>query len=97
MPELVASIIATLRGHPDMAIGNVVGSNIFNLLIVLGTTATIREIPVPEGGITDLLIVILLSGLLWLTSMSQGRTIIRAEATLLLVTYLGYMGIRTLL
>ena len=97
LPELVASIIAILRGHPDMAVGNVVGSNIFNLLIVLGATATIREIPVPEGGLTDLLIVILLSGLLWLTSTSQGRTIIRTEAVLLLVTYLGYMGIRTLL
>ena len=96
LPELVASIIASMRGHPDMAVGNVVGSNIFNLLIVLGTTATIREIPVPEGGAIDLLIVILLSTLLWLTSMSQERTIIRAEATMLMILYFGYMGVRTL-
>ncbi len=96
LPELVASIIASMRGHPDMAVGNVVGSNIFNLLIVLGTTATIRPIPVPPGGAIDLLIVILLSTLLWLTSMSQGRTIIRAEATMLLILYFGYMGVRTL-
>ena len=96
LPELVASIIASMRGHPDMAVGNVVGSNIFNLLIVLGTTATIREIPVPEGGAIDLLIVILLTTLLWFTSMTQERTIIRTEAVLLLLLYLGYMGARTL-
>lgn len=96
LPELVASIIASMRGHPDMAVGNVVGSNIFNLLIVLGTTSTIREIPVPPGGGVDLLIVILLSTLLWFTSMSQGRTIIRAEAAMLLVLYIGYMGVRTM-
>ncbi len=97
LPELVASIAASLRGHPDMAVGNVVGSNIFNLLIVLGTTATIREIPVPEGGITDMLIVILLSGLLWLTSISRDQTIIRAEASLLIAVYFLYLGSRTLL
>ena len=97
LPELSASIIASMRGHPDMAVGNVVGSNIFNLLIVLGTTATIADIPVPEGGIADMIVVICLSGLLWLTSISQGRTIIRAEATLLLGLYIGYMLGRTLL
>ncbi len=97
LPELVASVYASLRGHPDMAVGNVVGSNIFNLLIVLGATATIADVPVPSGGIPDLLVVISLSALLWLTSISQGRTIIRAEATLLLGLYLGYLAGRTLL
>ena len=97
LPELSASVVASLRGHPDMAVGNVVGSNIFNLLIVLGTTATIADIPVPDGGIADMFVVICLSGLLWLTSISQGRTIIRAEATLLLGLYLGYITGRVLL
>lgn len=97
LPELVASVMASVRGHPDMAVGNVVGSNIFNLLIVLGATATIADVPVPAGGIPDLLVVISLSALLWLTSISQGRTIIRAEATLLLGLYVGYLTGRTLL
>lgn len=97
LPELSASVVASLRGHPDMAVGNVVGSNIFNLLIVLGTTATIADIPVPDGGVADLFVVICLSGLLWLTSISQQQTIIRAEATLLLGLYIGYMLGRTLL
>jgi cation:H+ antiporter len=97
LPELSAAIVASMRGHPDMAVGTVVGSNIFNLLIVLGTTATMTDIPVPEGGLADIIVVICLSALLWLTSITQDRTIIRAEAVLLLALYLGYMLARTLL
>ena len=95
LPELVASLMASLRGHPDMAVGNVVGSNIFNLLIVLGATSTIRDIPVPPGGVSDIAVVVGLSALLWLTAISQNRTIIRAEATLLLGLYVGYLIART--
>jgi len=94
LPELAAGVMATLRGHMEIAIGNVVGSNIFNLLIVLGTTATIGPVPVPAGGVGDVLVVIGLSALLWLTSMSQGNRIIRAEATLLLLVYAGYIALR---
>ena len=96
LPELVASLVASYRGHPDMAVGNVVGSNIFNLLIVLGATATIRDIPVPPGGFWDLFVVISLSALLWLTSMSQGRQIIRTEASMLLILYIGYVSFRAM-
>jgi cation:H+ antiporter len=97
LPELVASIVATMRGQPDIAIGNVVGSNIFNLVIVLGTSATIRPVPVPTGGLLDILVVLGLSTLLWLTSASGGRRIIRTEAVLLLSVYLTYMITRTVL
>lgn len=96
LPELTTSMIATWRGHSDMAIGNIVGSNIFNLLIVLGTTATIAPVAVPEGGFGDILVVLLLSLLFLMTSISQGRIIIRAEASVLLATYLGYLTVRTL-
>ena len=96
LPELSASVIATMRGHSDMAIGNIVGSNIFNLLIVLGTTSTIAPVAVPEGGFGDILIVLLLSLLFLMTSISRGRIIIRAEASVLLATYLGYLAVRTL-
>ncbi len=97
LPELVASIVATTRGQPDIAIGNVVGSNIFNLVIVLGTTSVIRPVPVPVGGLLDMLVVIGLSTLLWLTSASGGQKIIRTEAVLLAMVYLSYMTARTLL
>ena len=61
LPELVASVVATMRGHTELAIGNVVGSNIFNLLLVLGVTTLIGNVPVPAGGHLDLMIVALLS------------------------------------
>jgi cation:H+ antiporter len=97
LPELVASLIASKRGQPDIAIGNIVGSNIFNLVIVLGISSTIRPVPVPPGGLMDIVVVIGLSTLLWVISASGGRKIIRTEALLLLTVYFGYMVTRTLL
>jgi cation:H+ antiporter len=96
LPELVTSVVATMRGQPDIAIGNVVGSNIFNLVIVLGTTSVLRPVPVPAGGLLDMMIVIGLSTLLWMTSASGGQKIIRTEAVLLLTVYVTYIVTRTL-
>lgn len=56
MPELVTSIIAAMRKESDLALGNVVGSNIFNTLFVLPTTGMISQIPIPDGGISDLIV-----------------------------------------
>lgn len=56
MPELVTSVIAAMRREPDLALGNVVGSNIFNSLIVLPTSALITSVAVPKGGVVDLLV-----------------------------------------
>lgn len=95
LPELVASVVATMRGHAELAIGNVVGSNIFNLLLVCGVTALVRPIEVPPGGHLDLFVVGVLSMILFLVSLSNNRRIIRAEACILLVIYLGYIGWRS--
>jgi len=96
LPELAASVVATVRGHTDLAIGNVVGSNIFNLGLVLGTTATLREIPVPAHGADDIAVVALLSvGLFVASSRFGGGRIVRAQALLLLFVYLGYMVFRS--
>lgn len=54
MPELVTSIIAAVRKESDLALGNVIGSNIFNSLMVLPVSGLITQIPVPRGGISDL-------------------------------------------
>jgi len=91
LPELAASVVATRRGHAELAIGNVVGSNIFNLLLVGGVTAMVRPIPVPSGGYADLLVMVVLSILLLLVSRNFRQVIVRTEATLLLVIYLAYM------
>jgi cation:H+ antiporter len=55
MPELVTSVIAALKNESDLCLGNVVGSNIFNALFVLPITAVVRPLPIPAGGLVDIL------------------------------------------
>ena len=91
LPELVASIMAIRQGHVELAIGNIVGSNIFNLLLVLGVTNVVRPFSIPSGGHIDLGVMFLLSIMLMSVSVTGRRRIIRTEASLLLATYLTYM------
>jgi cation:H+ antiporter len=95
LPELVASLTAMLRGHAGLAIGNVVGSNIFNLLLVLGVTSLVGSVPVPSGGHRDLAVVFLFSLILLLVSRTGKRRIIRTEAVVLLLLYFGYLTLRS--
>ncbi|MCB9551398.1 MAG: calcium/sodium antiporter [Myxococcales bacterium] len=91
LPELAASVIAARKGHADMAIANVVGSNIFNVLGILGTTALIHPLAVPEEIIArDDWWMIGLSALL-LPLMATGLRINRGEGALLLVAFGGYL------
>ena len=96
LPELTASAMAALRGHTDLAIGNVVGSNILNLCLVLGVTGVLRPIPVPEGGILDLVAVSIFSVLLLGVCTTYKQQIMRGEGVLLVVGYLLYIGQRAL-
>jgi len=96
LPELTASLIATLRGHTDLAVANVVGSNIFNVLFVLGATAAMTPVAVPDGGALDLLASLALSFLLLVVSRTQGHRIIRAEAAVLLGCYVAYVAYRAI-
>jgi cation:H+ antiporter len=56
LPELVTSMVAAIRGESDLAVGNVVGSNIFNGLFVLPTSGLISDVAVPDGGVIDVLV-----------------------------------------
>ena len=96
LPELAASVVAALRHQADIAVGNVVGSNIFNLLLVGGVCATVRPIPIPAGGLADLGVALGLSLLLWAVAATRGQQIIRVEGALLLLVYLAYVIQRTL-
>ena len=91
LPELVTSLVATFQGKTDIAVGNVVGSNIFNLLLVNGLCSSITPIAVPSnGGFFDLLMMILLALFLLPMSISDDKKIVRWEGAVLLVLYLGY-------
>ncbi len=91
LPELVTSVIAVRRGHVDLAVGNVVGSNIFNLLFVLALTSMVHPIDVPTGGRVELAVMALLSLLLWPMSRTGGSTVSRLEGLTLLAVYAGLM------
>jgi cation:H+ antiporter len=92
LPELVTSVIAARRGHSDLAVGNVVGSNIYNLLFVLGATAVIRPVDVPpEGGHADLLVMAALTAALLPLSMYRQRRIGRVGGGMLLMAYVVYV------
>ncbi len=94
LPELITGILATRRGEGDIAIGNVVGSNIFNLLFIGGTVSAIQPIPVPHGGITDLLVLTVLSALVLPICIRGQRTVTRSEGAFLLSLYLSYLAWR---
>jgi cation:H+ antiporter len=95
LPELVATLSAVRRGETAIAVGGVVGSNIFNVLMVCGLTAIVRPIPIPDGGGLDLAITAVLSLLLLLIARTHSRNILRYEGALLLTCYVTYMSWRT--
>jgi cation:H+ antiporter len=90
LPELATGIIAARRGQGDIAIGNVVGSVIYNLLCVGGIVATINPIPLPPGGYVDLLFMAALAAILLPLSIRGPRRITRGEGSALLFCYLAY-------
>lgn len=92
LPELATSVVAALKGSPGICIGNVIGSNIFNVFFVLGLTSTI--VPLPFGNISlfDLFVMTGASILFWCVGWFGGHRIIkRYEGTLLFLLYVGYI------
>lgn len=94
LPELVTGILAAGRGEGDLAMGNVVGSNIFNLLFIGGTVPIIHPISVPRGGILDLLVLATLSALALPIAIRGPRIVTRSEGAFLLILYLSYVAWR---
>lgn len=92
LPELATSVIAARKGNADIAIGNVVGSNIFNTFLILGVSATIHPVEVPAGSWTDLIVNILSAGLLFLFIFTgKGRKINRWEGIIFMLLYAAYL------
>jgi cation:H+ antiporter len=96
LPELVTSIIASARGQSDLAIGNVTGSNIFNVLFVLGTTCVIAPIEIPPGGRADVLIMGALTLTVLPLSFNPERRMGRTAGIVLLGAYIAYVAWRSL-
>lgn len=92
LPELASSIVSIVKGKAEMALGNVLGSNIANILLILGLSATIH--PLSMGGITttDILMVVLSSLLLFVTAFTfRSKKIDRPEGAIFLAIYIAYI------
>lgn len=92
LPELITSVIAARRGQSDVALGNVIGSNIFNVLGILGTTALIRPIHVPAQFVAVDVWVMLTATVVLLIFARTGWRIGRREGAIMLLLYLAYAG-----
>ena len=92
LPELVTSVMAALKKNTDIAVGNAVGSNIFNLLWILGVSAVIRPLPFNVASNVDILVVIASTCLIFLALIIGRRMVIkRVEGIVFLLSYLGYL------
>lgn len=89
LPELFTSVSATRKGNADIAIGNIVGSNIFNILFVVGTSALITPVVFESKFIVDFIVAVAAGVLLWIFSFSE-KSLNHVEGGLLLLGYLGY-------
>ena len=95
LPELATSVIAAAKHNSDIALGNVFGSNIFNVFFVLGTSATVRPLPAYKGIELDALMVALGSIIVWMAvKTNHERKIQRWAGALLLLVYAGYLTYR---
>lgn len=89
LPELVTSVVASSKGENDLAMGNVIGSNIFNILLIIGASAAISPMSIGAESIWDGAVLLVMSVILFVFAL-KGRQINRREAVLLLALYGGY-------
>lgn len=92
LPELAASLVAALRGHSALAVGNVVGSNIFNMLLILGGAGMIAPIEGSLGAMRLDFTVLVFVTVLAIVSLRTERVITRFEGALLVAVYVGFLA-----
>ena len=91
LPELATSVVAARKGQSAIAIGNVIGSNVFNILMILGLTATISPLAIVGITTVDMAVMFLSVALVWMFSFTR-FTVERWEGALLVVGYLAYLS-----
>jgi cation:H+ antiporter len=93
MPELVTSVIAARKGHGDVAFGNIVGSNIFNILGILGVTALVQPLAVPPGIAGVDIWVMLGATVVMLLFARTGWRVGRREGLVMVLAYAAYLAV----
>lgn len=92
MPELASSLVSVLKGNASLALGNVLGSNIANILLILGTCSTVT--PLTMGGVTmtDIYVCVASAFVLMLSALVIGRDkLTRFEGVLFVAAYVAYI------
>lgn len=90
LPELVTSVVAAKKNELDMALGNVIGSNIFNILFVLGVAAAISPIAFIMENVIDIVILIVMSAIVWVFGWTKQK-LTKTEGIIMLVMYAVYL------
>lgn len=90
LPELVTSVVAAKKNEVDMALGNVIGSNIFNILLVLGVAAAISPIAFIMENIIDIIVLVVMSLIVWVFAWSKQK-LVRGEGVVMLLMYAAYV------
>lgn len=94
LPELVTSAVAAIKGENDIALGNVLGSNIFNILLILGVSATISPIVVASNLAIDMIVLIVVSlilGAIIFLNKKEEKILGKLEGIILVLLYIGYL------
>ncbi|MFV0516886.1 MAG: calcium/sodium antiporter [Aminipila sp.] len=89
LPELITSVVAALKGESDLAVGNALGSNIFNILFVLGLSSLIHPITINILSISDMILLVAISIVTWIFFI-MGRTLNRIEGSIMVAMYILY-------
>lgn len=90
LPELATSVVAAKKGELDMAVGNVVGSNVFNILMILGVAATLSPIAFLTENIIDIGILLTFSVITWIMCWTRGK-LDKREGFIMVALYVGYV------
>ncbi|MGL5314116.1 MAG: calcium/sodium antiporter [Peptostreptococcaceae bacterium] len=90
LPEFVTSIVAIKKGETDIAIGNVIGSNLFNILLVLGLAATINPMSITLVAVIDIIFMVLITVLLYLM-IKKDNSLVKKQGIILIAMYFMYM------
>ncbi len=91
LPELATSVVAAYKGRSALALGNVIGSSVFNILLILGVTAVVHPLRIMGITIVDLMMMLVSVGMLWLFSYTK-LSVSRREGCVLIGGFLGYMA-----
>jgi cation:H+ antiporter len=93
LPELATSLTASLKKRPDIAVGNVIGSNIFNISWILGISALVSPLPIPRGFMFDIGVIIFVTAILFLSASFRGRGVIgRWTGVFFVLLYAAYVA-----